>query len=732
MKTGASILGVLLGSTVLSPLPALAAEISESAPIIVTAQKREENAQEIPVSLSVLTSETVERQGITSIQELGNSVAGVSISGINPGAMQLTIRGTTDISSSNQSSQVNGLYVDETVMSYVPGYMPEVSLLDIERVEILRGPQGTLFGEGSEGGTIRVITRKPDSSKFFGKAKLGAYATAHGGQGYAAQGSVNIPLVRDVLAVSVMGSYRNLPGWLDIPDISTKDSNTSKLVDSRVAVRFTPNDRLTIDAVYQMGRSKIRDFISTSREEMNPRKSAAAVGLTLGPVAGLSPSEGHLDIASFTASYDLGGATLVSASSYTNATFDSIRDLSAVYPATPFPPAWLPKATAQSAFQVGSKAFTQEVRLVSDQSNALKWTVGGFYKHEKRAVEDGFNFSLPAISYSESPRSHSDQKGNSWAAFADLDYDLTDALSVQAGLRYFHDKKSFRVEQLAGSNFPLGFAPKGAVESGNNGAHATSPKLGLTYKLSQKALVFVKYSEGFRGGGANTVPVKTYPSATSEYGPDALRAFEVGLKSELPNGWTLNVYAFRNNQKSLQMPFCTTEGNFYCVYTYVRNAGDAKANGVELELSGQVSSALNFAVTYAYNDAKITGNIDNNASGVKVGNLLPLNSKHKATLALHYEKEVASGLTWSLDERYRWASKTYSDPANTASYVNQPTSQLYLGTSLAGAWGTLTLFADNVFDRADTVARFPAKVPVFSYANYLRPRNFGLEFKKAF
>ena len=732
MNQRSTILCFLLGSTVITAPAAQAAESDDSNTIVVTAQKREQSAQEIPVSIAALSGEQIERQGITSIQELGNSVAGVNITGINPGALQLTIRGATDLSSSNQSSPVNGLYVDETVMSYVPGYMPEVSLLDIERVEVLRGPQGTLFGEGSEGGTIRVITSKPDSTKTFGKVKLGAYSTEHGGQGYAVQGGLNLPLVRDVLALRVTGSYRDLPGWIDVPDIAVKDSNTSKLKDGRAALRFTPNEKLTIDAVYQIGRSKINDFISTGREELNPRAVAAANGLTLGAVGGLSPSEGRVDIAALTASYDFGMATLVSASSLTKSSFDSTRDLTTVYPATPFPAFFLPGATAQSIYRVRSKAFTQEVRLVSDDSRALKWTIGGFYKHESRTVEDGYIFDLPAVSVTDRPLSHSDQKGDAWAVFADLDYVLTDSLSLQAGLRYFHDSKTFSVEQLVGSAFPLGFAPAGSVQNGENGANATSPKVGLTYKISADTLVFAKYSKGFRSGGANTVLLSQFPSAVTEYGSESLEAYEIGFKSTVANGWNANVYLFHNSLTDVQLPFCTTEGPFYCSFTYVRNSGNAKADGLELELTGDVSQGLSLAFSYAYSDAKVTGNVQNSSGGIRVGSKMPYNSKHKATLALHYETELSDGLKLGLDQRYRWASKTYSDPANTEDFANQATSQLYLGASLSGGWGSFTLFADNVFDRDDTVAKGPAKVPVFVFSNYLRPRNFGLEFKKEF
>lgn len=725
----AGVSALAMAAALLLPAVANAAEADEDGTtIVVTAQKREQVAQDVPMSLYALSASAIERQGITSLQDLGNSVAGVSIAAGNAGAMRLTIRGASDISSSNQSASVNGLYIDETVMSYVPGYMPEVSLLDIERIEVLRGPQGTLFGDGAEGGTLRIITRKPDSTSTFGRVKLGGYSTEKGGQGWAAQGSVNLPLVRDVLAVTVAGGYRDLPGWIDIPDINIKDSNTSKLVDGRIAVRFTPNDALTVDAFYQIGRSKIRDFISTERDELNPRKVAAAFGA--GPVGGLSPSEGNLDIGALTISFDTGPATLVSASSLTTSTYDTNRDLTTALPAA-FPAFMVPKAIAQSIYRVRSHAFTQEVRLVSNGDRKLQWTLGGYFKHENRSVEDGFVFNVPAIQTVDQPLSHSDQKGDAWAVFADLDYRLTEQLSVQAGLRYFKDDKTFSVKQLTGSAFPLGFPPAGAVQAGTDSSDATSPKIGLTYKLSRDALVFAKYSKGFRSGGANTLPLASYAYATSQFGPDSLNSFEVGLKTSPFAGWTANVYLYHNDWRDLQLPFRTNDG----VFTYVRNAGNAKADGVEVEIAGDVTPALNIGLTYAYNNSAIDADVRDTFGNLIVakGSQLPINSKNKVTATAHYERSVASNLTLSLDGRYRWASATFSDPGNTPAFANEPTSQLYLGASLAGGWGTVTVFVDNVFDRADTTAKYPpAGPPLYVYSSFLRPRNFGLEFKREF
>jgi len=304
------------------------------------------------------------------------------------------------------------------------------------------------------------------------------------------------------------------------------------------------------------------------------------------------------------------------------------------------------------------------------------------------------------------------------------------SLSVQAGLRYFEDSKNFSVTQVRGSAFPLGFPPAGAVQSGDDSSHATSPKIGVTYKISPSALIFAKYSKGFRSGGANTTPLSTYPYATKQFGPDSLNAFELGLKTTPFAGWTNNLYAYHNDWSNQQLPIRTDDG----VFSYVRNVGTAKTDGVELEVSADITPSLNLGLTYAYSNASIDGDVTDRLGRIIVrsGSDLPLNAKNKVTAAIHYEIALSSDMQIDFDGRYRWASKTYSDPANTPGFTNQPTSQLFLSSGVKGNWGALTLFVDNVFDRDDTVAKYPPNPPLYTYSNYLRPRNFGLEFKRSF
>jgi outer membrane receptor protein involved in Fe transport len=708
---GSVFLGVSAANAVTTSAPTLDE-------IVITAQKRAETLQDIPLSVYAISGADLEAQGITSVQGLANSVAGVTIASANPGNMYLNIRGTADLSGSYQGSSVNGFYIDEVAMSYVPGYMPDVGVFDLERVEVLRGPQGTLFGDGSLGGTLRVITKKPDSTSSFGRYKVGFESVEGGGAGFGVQSSINLPIQKDVLAASLSVSYRNPPGWIDVPDLHKNNSNDAKLGDYRLAVRYTPTAALTVDASYLYSRSTFYDFLATSPGVLNP----AGVG----PVGGLSPSAATVKVAALTVSYDAGFATFISASAATDAVNEATRDVSSALQVV-FPPFFVPGASASALINVQSQALSQEFRLVSNGHNNLDWTVGTYALHEKRDIEDGYTFNIPAIQLVDVPLEHTKQTGTSWAAFADANYRLTEHISAQIGDRFFSDKKDFSLVQIRGSALPLGFAPAGTVQTGNESAKTSSPKLGLTYKISNDTLVFVKYAKGFRSGGSNTVSVSQYPYASSEYGPESLYSYEIGLKSKLSANWYLNSSVYHNEWSGLQLPFRTTDG----VYTYTTNAGAASANGAELETGGHVGEHLNLSIAYAYIDSKIDRNVYDGLGHLiaKADNTIPFTSKNKLTLSSTYTQAVTDTLKSVSEVRYRWATSTYSEPSNMAMYENGTTSQLFVATGMSDSWGTVRLYVDNALNRTDSSVKLPPPGPnLYVLTSYLRPRTFGIEF----
>ena len=731
LLVGLAIAGLPLGAQA-QTAAAPRAEASEGGlqEIVVTAQKRAQVAQDIPVSLFAISGAELERQGITSVQEFANNTAGVSISQSNPGNMRLTIRGAGDVSSSNQASSVNGFYLDETVISYVPGRMPELGLWDVERVEVLRGPQGTLFGDGSQGGTLRVITKKPDSSEFFGRYDASLTSTDGGDTGYGVGGSVNIPISKDVLGMSLGVRHRKSEGWIDIPDLKLKDSNQGEITDARLALRYTPSAALTIDALLLYKKSDLEgDQLGTAPGVLNPR----AITPSAGDVKSLSTQNDETNLGALTINYDLGFASLISASASTSSIALEIRDITAGAVAV-FPPAFIPGNRDFTTNRFESEAFTQELRLVSNGDQQFDWTVGAYYKDESRQVNNDFTFLIPAINTNFNPQQLNKMSAESWAVFADLDYQLTERWAVQAGVRYFSDKKDYTFLQVQGSPIPPGsFPPTGTTSTNTADATSTSPKIGVTFELNPNVLLFAKYSQGFRAATINSIPLSIYPQARAFADPDKLTAYEVGIKSTPWAGGYLNLYLYNNDWTNLQVPIRTIDN----VWTYNVNAGKAEMQGLELEVGGTVAEGLRLSLAYAYVDSTIVGNVFDNITPPRLviadGAKLPFVDKNKATFSVNYETQLTGALQGNIDARYRLGSSNFSDTRNQLQYENVGAKQLFLRLGVSGKWGSLSLFGDNLLNRDETLARFPPiGPPLYTMNAFVRPRNFGLEYKGTF
>ncbi len=249
--------------------------------IIVTAQKREQLAQDIPVAITAITSDALENTSAFSIEDLRDLVAGLEIVNAEPGSNRISSRGVTDIGGAFEATASVGYYLDETPVSSFATSMPEIALWDVERVEVLRGPQGTLFGEGSMAGTIRVIARKPDASAFSANVMGSASSTSKSdGDNYSVRTVLNVPLSDDKLAARLSVGYQDDSGWIDVPnDRGAKDTNDRQQLDARLALRWTPSDALTVDFSYMhQDVERGAPFTATRRGFKNPPEASPAQG----------------------------------------------------------------------------------------------------------------------------------------------------------------------------------------------------------------------------------------------------------------------------------------------------------------------------------------------------------------------------------------------------------------------------------------------------------------------
>ncbi len=698
--------------------------------IVVTAQKREQSAQNVPVSLTAISGKSLEAAGIASAADLDQVAAGLTVGSIAPGYLSITIRGISDLGGGLLGGPATGFYIDETPLSAFTGSMPQVAFWDAERVEVLRGPQGTLFGEGSMGGTVRLITVKPDAKALSGRAMLGWSKLTGGGDGVTARAVVNVPLMTNELALRVNVSHQDMPGWIAVPDLNVKNANKGKEEDARVALRWTPAKALTVDLSYAQQTLNAKDGSATSPGIYRPLDIVP----TAQPVAFLTTRTSKYDVGNLTVNYDFGPATLVAAlSNYKRSA--TLRD-----DYTPFVPMFFGVGgTAETGVNpLSVNASTAEVRLVSNGDKALNWTVGAYAKDDRRQqANSGTKISLPAYGLPDDEALNTtDASNKATALFGDAEYKLTSDVALQAGLREYRATNHTHTAFLTTSAI-FSYNVAGVTRDSGGTATATLPKIGISWKPSAGLLLFAKASTGFRDGDSN-FQAANEPLIPASYNPEKIRAYELGLKSQ-PLPWlTVNGSVYLNNWTDLQLTFSTPDG----LQSYIQNAGKAKATGAEIEFAARPMAGLRLGLNLAVVDAKIAEdvvNVVNNPAGGTLsriiatnGNRIPSSPKLQASVSAAYEFPVTNSLGGVVSANFSHRGETYSDPANTASLKNQAYNNLYLKAGVNGdVWGA-NVFIANVGNSTATQQKSLAPAGGIVWNNYVQPRTFGVEFNASF
>jgi outer membrane receptor protein involved in Fe transport len=684
--------------------------------VIVTAQKREQAAQDIPVSLSALTDTMLEQSGINFLEGIRDITAGLEIVSQSPGALQIAMRGVTNLTGNIESTAAVGYYLDESPISAFATAMPEFALWDAQRVEVLRGPQGTLFGEGSMGGTIRVITNRPDPTQFSGRLQGQLSSTDGGGQNYIARGVLNAPLSEGTLAMRLTFSRQDDSGWVEVPDLSLKDTNDMESTDLRFALGWTPSENLMVD--FSVLHHEI-DIGNTYGQTEAGLLDPQAVLSVAGPIGQLSTEETEYDLYNITVNYDLGWATFVSATSRFDMDRYTLLDL------TPQMPLFFGvPGDSKEDLWTSVNSTSQEFRLVSNGDQAVDWTVGAFFKSNERELLQSFYFDLPAFGLVDETGDLLESDADSWAVFAELDYQITDAWSAKLGGRYYSDDRSLTTTTLRDSLIFGSIA--GTVVKGSGDDSHFSPSVSLTW-TGDETLFYAKISTGFRSGGTNPNASKAPDQIQPVYAPEELRAYELGWKNTLASGQVqLNAYLYYNDWSDLQLGFVTDDG----LFGFTNNAGTAESTGGELELLWKPSSNLTWAINLGYTDAEITKDVYN-AFGqlvAEAGNTIPFAPKLTVGTTFDYNWAVSNSLEGAFHVSYAYRDKTQSDAENFAETENDAYHMVRIRAGVQGdTWG-LYAYANNLFDEvATTFRQNPVAATPLTYLSYIRPRTVGVE-----
>jgi iron complex outermembrane recepter protein len=666
-------------------------EVRVSEEVTVTAMKREETVLTTPVSIAAPTEEVLRERGAQNIEDVAANVAGFAVQNLGPGQSQISMRGVSSGQIARDQpgpKEEVGAYLDESVISFLL-FTPDIDLFDMNRVEVLRGPQGTLFGSGSLSGTVRYISNPPElgATRFFGE--LSGDTLSGGNQGGSVKAGVNAPL-GDRAALRIVGYYDRLAGWMDAvqPDLSIKKNvNTGDRFGVRAAVEIAPNDRLTVTPrfVYQKleadgwNRTDIYNILANPFTTTRP-------AVTLGDRKLFTqidePYTDKFYLADLNVAYDLGGVTLTSITSYTHRDILVVRDAGALTSSITGGSLGLPENvyTLDSPLNDATKAhgWTEELRF-SGGRDRFRWVAGGFYsdatkKYAQDLVVAGFT-ALSGIP-SQGLRAPTDH-----LFFSDLSYDtrqyaffgegtfsVTDRFSLTGGLRYYNykdDKQQIFDGIFGNDNNGVSLAS----QPGTTKADGIAPRFIASYKVTDSTTVNAQVAKGFRLGGINdplNVPLCSAQDLVVFGGrpgfkDEAAWNYEIGSKSRLMGGrGSFNVSAFYVDIKDLQV--VVTAGS--CSSRLVFSVPKARSVGGELEFALAPSDRFDFAVSAGYNDSQLRSTVRDGTgavvSGIEEGRRLPSVPKFQAALAATYQQPISPGFQGYLSGTYQHVGSRFT------------------------------------------------------------------------
>jgi iron complex outermembrane recepter protein len=745
-----------------------AAQDQELVEITVTAEKRDSTVQKTPISMTAISGSELQAQGLSDFQSVAQQVPGISFKTSGPGQTEYEMRGLT---STGGESPTVGFYLDDAVLT--PAAMAQngktvidPSLFDLNRVEVLRGPQGTLYGAGSMGGTIKLITNQPDTHAFGISAEAIGSDTANGGGfNHSTNVMLNIPLMQDVVALRLVGIDKYVEGWIDRKVVSPfpvevnnstargdvanapvtanyTHSNWERLQGGRGSLLIQPNDSfsLTFGAMHQnlqQGAPNTIDSPPLNETHYQPFDVA-------------EPFKDTFDLYTLTAKANFEPFQVTSATAYWSRQQNQTQDISEAmqdYIGGFFgPPAAFPFSPTQTVTEGGgtffglgaatiseddyTRQFSEELRMASTGDGPLQWLAGGYYS-KFGATSHVFSFyPVSTVGFDGNfgtnnlADNHRKVDIDQYALFGDVSYQLPGHFKVTAGARYYlyHSNSVTSVSGVSanGTSDPLfGLAQNSGV----------TPKLDLAYIPDDNTTIYATVSKGFRPGGPNS-PIPVPPcsaQAPTQFGPDSVWNYELGEKLRFfDSRVSVNGAIYYEDWTNVQQQVAPT-----CGFKFTANAGKATVYGAELELTVLLAPGFILSQNMDYTNAKNSTTLA--SANIVSGERLLDVPQFTANTSLSYRRPI--------DERMSLVARV------TNSYVDSIQDITFTRNSLppydlvgmragvdAGHWSAF-LFADNVTNKmallSDTGA-LSANISILNRVATNQPRTIGLDLSVKF
>ncbi|MBN7796351.1 TonB-dependent receptor [Parahaliea mediterranea] len=639
--------------------------------VVVTASKRgASSVQDIPTNISAIGGALLQQTHAMGIQDMARFIPGLSAVNNGPGNEQIIIRG---LASSAGAAQV-GTYFDEIPATGNGGTnvsQTDLQLYDLERVEVLRGPQGTLYGAGSQGGTLRYITNKPVLTEVEGaiQADMGT-RSRDGGESYAVNGMLNMPVLDDRLGFRAVGFYRDSDGYVDLPDLGESGTDTEETYGGRLLGTLLLGDRTTLNASVWYQNTEVDDQpLVNEYEDSRPGQVKL-------------PFQDELKMYNLTLDHSLAFGDITATASY----YD--RDTFFVFDVSQFVPA--PGSVNQNR---ANEQLSAELRFASNFDGPLQMIVGAFYQErDTSSTSIGYFVDTDTGLVPSSPTSFFDNRAetefSNEALFGEFTYQVTDKLELLAGVR------AFRIDTWSQANeveTPFG-EPVGLKEPLDSEGDDVIYKFQASYRFTDDILTYLVYSEGFREGDANVINLKTAGGAPvpGGYAPDFVDNIEFGWKSDWLDGQLrLNGAVYAMQWQDIQVALLDQTQAF----EYIINAGEAELLGVELESVIRPRALPGFTVRLNanYSEQELTEDTPGYTAGDMTagrdGDRLPDTSPFSAGVVLEQQFDLGGY------DAYASVDASYVGTALTTFSKRSADAREYGDYVLAGA--RLGMYLDN-------------------------------------
>ncbi len=731
--------------------------------VVVTAEKRESTVQKTPISLTAIKGSDLQAQGVTDFMAVAQEVPGISFKTSGPGQTEFEMRGLT---STGGESPTVGFYLDDAALT--PAAMAQngktvidPSLFDLNRIEVLRGPQGTLYGAGSMGGTIKLITNQPDPKAFAANVEVvGSDTTNGGGFNHTENAMLNLPLAQDVIALRLVGTDKHVSGWIDRDVVSPfpvevnnstargdvahapvttryAHSNWEDLEAERATLLIQPSDRfgLTFGFLHQDLRQSAPNTIDS------PPNNEAHYQ----PFDVAEPFKDIFNLYTLNVKMNFDSFQVVSAFADWDRQQNQTQEISEAmqfYIGGFFgPPAVWPFSSTGTVTEAGNTWFglgagtiseddythqiSEELRVASTGDGPLQWLAGGYYStfgatsHVYSFYPDtanGFNGDFGTTNLADNHRSVDIDQ---YAAFGEVSYQMANHVKATVGARYY-TYHSNSVTSVSGVSANGTSAPLNGLAS-NSGV---TPKLNLAYLPDDNTTIYGTISKGFRPGGPNSpIPVPPCPSAApTQFGPDSVWNYEIGEKLRFADARvTVNGAIYYEDWTNVQQQVAPG-----CGFKFTANAGKAKVYGAELEVAVAVAPGFVISQNLGYTNA--TNSTTLPLAGVTSGERLLDVPKVTANTAVSYKRPLDEGK--NLVARL---NNSYVDSIQDITFVrNTLPSYDIVGLRLGveGDRWSAFLFADNLTNKmallSDTGA-LSANIPILNRIATNQPRTIGAD-----